>query len=200
MRSLVLALAAAAALLVPSVSHAQLSIGVRVGVSQPVGDLEELDLTSEQIPFQLDLDYRLPLGFTVGVYGSYGSGDVSSPDANCDDPAANCTSRTFRAGVQATWTLPVPIVKPWIGAGVGYEWLRIGRSTGDALTTSGPEVFNVQAGVDFSLGYLRIGPFVTYSLGKYDASALVDSTISTADLESAQNGMVYLGIRLRLDP
>jgi len=49
MRSLVLALAAAAALLVPSASHAQLSIGVRVGVSQPVGDLEELDLTSEQI-------------------------------------------------------------------------------------------------------------------------------------------------------
>jgi hypothetical protein len=199
MRKALLA-AAAAALLAPATSRAQLSFGARLGYSQPAGDLEENGLVADQIPFQLDLDYRLALGFTIGAYGYFGQSAVESTEANCADPSVDCTSRTIRAGVQVTWTLSLPVVKPWVGAGFGYEWLRISRSNADALTTSGPERFNAQLGLDFSLGYFRLGPFLTYTISKYDAQALVDDTVGTADLETAEHGLLYYGIRVRVDP
>lgn len=200
MKKLLLAGLAAAALLAPSAAHAQLSLGVRVGYAKPSGDLSKNDLVASQIPVQLDLDYRLFLGLTVGVYGSYGSSGVDGAEAGCSATGVDCTGRIIRAGVQATWTLPLPLVKPWVGAGVGYEWARIARSNAKALTASGLEAFNGQLGVDLSLGYFRVGPFLTYTLSKYDASTLADGTVGTADLESAKNGFLYYGLRVRLDP
>lgn len=200
MKKLVLAAAAAAALLAPSTSRAQLSIGLRAGYAQATGDLDENHLVANQMPIQLDLDYRLFLGLTVGVYGSYGSSDVDGAAAGCSATGVDCTGRIIRAGVQATWTLPVPLVKPWIGAGLGYEWARIARSNAAALKASGLEAFNAQAGVDLSLGYFRIGPFVTYTLSKYDASTLTDGTVAVADLDAAKSGFLYYGLRVRLDP
>ena len=50
------------------------------------------------------------------------------------------------------------------------------------------------------VGYFRVGPFLTYTLSKYDAQTLVDSTVSTADLKSAKGGFLYYGLRVRVDP
>jgi len=200
MKKLLVAALAAAALAVPTAANAQLSLGLRIGYAQATGDLEKNDLIANQVPVQLDLDYRLFLGLTIGVYGSYGSSGVEGVEAGCSATGVDCTGRIIRAGVQATWTLPVPLVKPWIGAGIGYEWARIARSSGKALSASGPEAFNGQVGVDLSLGYFRIGPFLTYTLSKYDASTLSDGTVGTADLAAAKNGFVYYGLRVRLDP
>jgi len=200
MKKLLVAALAAAALAVPTAAHAQLSLGLRVGYAQATGDLEKNDLVANQVPVQLDLDYRLFLGLTIGVYGSYGASGVNGVEAGCSATGVDCTGRIIRAGVQATFTLPVPLVKPWIGAGVGYEWARIARSSGKALTASGMEAFNGQVGVDLSLGYFRIGPFLTYTLSKYDASTLSDGTVGTADLDAAKSGFVYYGLRVRLDP
>lgn len=200
MKKLVLAAAAAAALLVPSAGSAQLSLGLRAGYAKALGDLQESELVSDQIPIQLDLDYRLFLGLTLGLYGSYGSADVDGADVGCAADGVSCTGRTFRAGVQATWTVPTPLVKPWIGAGVGYEWVRIARSNAGTAKASGLEAFNAQLGVDLALGYFRVGPFVTYTLSRYDASTLADDTVAASDLETAKSGFLYYGLRVRLDP
>ncbi|MFO0585202.1 MAG: hypothetical protein U0229_23230 [Anaeromyxobacter sp.] len=200
MKKLALAAVAAVALVAPTASHAQLSLGARVGYAKALGDLKKDDLVANQVPIQIDLDYRLFLGLTIGVYGSYGSSGVDGAAANCSATGVDCTGRIIRAGVQATFTLPLPLVKPWVGAGLGYEWARIARSNAKALTASGMEAFNGQLGVDLSLGYFRVGPFLTYTLSKYDAQTLVDSTVSTADLKSAKGGFLYYGLRVRVDP
>jgi len=199
---------AAAALLVPTASRAQLSIGLRAGYAKASGDLAKIggetvsqeDFVSSQIPIQLDLDYRLFLGLTAGVYASYGFGDVSDAAAGCSATGVSCTGRIIRAGVQATFTFPVPLLKPWIGAGFGYEWARVGRSNAKALTASGLEAFNGQLGLDLDLGYLRVGPFLTYTLGKYGADTLSDGVVGTADVEAARHGFLYYGLRVRIDP
>ena len=200
MKKLLVAALAAAALLVPSSASAQLSLGLRVGYAKATGDLQKNDLMSDQVPVQLDLDYRLFLGLTAGVYASYGFGHVSDAASGCSATGVSCTGRIIRAGVQATFTLPVPLVKPWVGAGFGYEWARIARSSGKALTASGLEAFNGQLGIDLSLGYFRVGPFMTFTLSKYDASTLSDGTVGTADLDAAKSGFLYYGLRVRLDP
>jgi hypothetical protein len=199
---------AAAALLAPSVSQAQLSLGLRAGYAKATGDLAKVDgasisqkdFVSSQVPIQLDLDYRLFLGLTVGVYASYGFGSVSDAAAGCSATGVSCTGRIVRAGAQATFTFPLPLLKPWVGAGMGYEWARVARSSAKALTASGLEAFNGQLGLDLDLGYLRVGPFLTYTLGKYDASTLGDATVGSADVQAARHGFLYYGLRLRVDP
>ena len=71
------------ALLVPTASHAQFQLGLRVGYAPAMGDaakdakMSDVSLSS-QIPLQLDANYKLDKDFAVGVYFSYGFGQVDN--------------------------------------------------------------------------------------------------------------------------
>ncbi len=66
-------------------------------------------------------------------------------------------------------------VSSWVGVGLGYEWLNISETLGRQTfvqTFSGPELLNLQAGVDFAVGsHMRLGPFAQLTVGRYTVVA-----------------------------
>ena len=63
-------------------------------------------------------------------------------------------------------------VDPWLGFGVGYEWVHQSATSstfGSASATAGGfEFANVQIGADVdAAGGLRVGPFASYSVGEF---------------------------------
>jgi len=185
-RSLVV-LAALAALLVPAVSTAQLSLGARVGYAIAMGDAfkdpsdgskEKLsDSVKGAIPFQLDASYRLSPHLAVGGYFSYGFGFVNDSTAMgggvCDQSGVDCSATSMRLGVQAIWSMTYlsKSFVPWAAVGAGWEWVGFDAKAGGISASydlSGPEFLNLQFGGDYKLGEkASVGPYLALSLGQY---------------------------------
>jgi hypothetical protein len=82
-----------------------------------------------------------------------------------------------RFGFEVLWHLGLDRpVDPWLGLGVGYEWLNLSVTTPDGTingTVRGFEWANLQLGIDFMLGRsFRLGPFVRSRIGQYDSGSL----------------------------
>jgi len=173
MRKLLMVGAVTAALLLPTASHAQFTLGARVGYGFGLGDvadsttgpLEMSDWNEGQVPIQLDALFRLTPQLALGGYASYGfgvTGDV------CDFPGADCDGSVIRLGLQGTYSFPTTgSLAPWLGVGAGYEWNTIDDGF-DEATFKGWEYLNLQAGGDFRVGtQFWVGPYVMYSIGQY---------------------------------
>ena len=83
------------------------------------------------------------------------------------------SANNVRFGFEVLWHLaPDRPVDPWVGLGVGYEWLNLSISgTGGHHHGSarGFEWVNLQLGIDFLLGRsFRLGPFVRGRVAQYD--------------------------------
>jgi hypothetical protein len=169
--------------------------------------------TSQVVPVQLDVGYRVTQRVFVGGYFSYGAvqvGDVCESDKFAD---IACDSRDVRAGAEVTYHFSPPSEDAgWIGGGVGYEWLTIRQrvedegKTWDSYTFHGFEV-HAQAGYDFSAtDYLRIGPYALVGVGRFSAT----STAFEHDVESgrisdpiddrAQHGWLMFGLKASFGP
>jgi hypothetical protein len=181
-------------------------LGVRIAYGIPLGgatkaqnsldeDVDLSDVVAGLLPIQLDLGYRINNHLFVGGYGSYAFG--FKPDL-CDDSPVECDSPSqVRVGGEVLFNvLPVThAMSPWIGAGIGYEWLNGPVSDGQL---HGMEFFNVQAGVDFRLAdHMRLGPYAQFSLGQYSkASATVLGEDVSNDLDDkATHEWLNFGIK-----
>ena len=64
---------------------------------------------------------------------------------------------------------------PWVGAGIGYEELKIKASSGglsQSATVSGFELLNLQGGGEFlTSSDFSVGPFVSLSFGQYRSAS-----------------------------
>jgi hypothetical protein len=162
----------ALATLAPSLSHAQLSVGARVGYMHGFGGVdsdEDLDdFAGSQLPLQLDVGYRFGQ-VTLGGYFSYGIAFVSGiiGDA-CDAAGADCSARGLRVGAQVLLDLrPKEQVDPWVGLGIGYERLSLDVAGVDS-SLSGAEFLILQGGVDFHASpKFKLGPYASFSFGQY---------------------------------
>jgi hypothetical protein len=210
-----------AALAVPSLASAQeitgFELGGRVGYGIPLGktaDDNDSDLNegiSGQIPLWLDLGYRVTPNLMVGGYFSYGFGMLGDDfEDGCELLNSDCGVADMRLGFQLQYHVqPGQSVDPWVGAGVGYEWLRVSVSPDgiDADSTGsihGFEFLNLQAGLDFPVGPGGgIGPFLAFTLGQYDtiSSSCDGSACGTDDEDSeevddkALHQWLFLGVR-----
>lgn len=209
MRRLVLLSLAMAALAAPVTTRAQLSLGARIGYAKPTGQVvggiasaNESDFISQQVPVQIDLVYRLFLGFEVGVYGSYGFSHGGVTGSTFCPSGVSCqTTNVYRAGGQVAYTLPTPLLKPWVGVGAGYEWATLARVGTTNFGARGPEKVNFQVGVDLALPHLRVGPFVTLTEGDYAiTSSPTSGVISSSVPSTANHSWLYYGLRFRVDP
>jgi hypothetical protein len=170
-------LAALAALLVPALASAQLSLGARVGYGIAMGEAVEdgdlSDVIKGQIPIQIDVGYRLTPALTFGGYfgAGYGLlGDAVSDE--CDEFDLDCSARVLRLGVQLDYAFRnvSPTITPWVGAGIGYEWASVHQELDSVeVDTSfdGFEFLNLQGGVDWKVGGFSVGPFAMLSIGQY---------------------------------
>jgi len=186
----------------------------RVAVAFPIGNATGdtartpngtslADLVAWAVPLELELGARIGPAF-VGGYVSYAFGRAGSAlEGGTSRSASN-----VRFGFEVLWHLgPDRPVDPWVGLGVGYEWLNLSiGGTGGAITGSarGFEWVNLQVGIDFSLGRnFRLGPFVRNRIAQYDTASLglVNSqggeASSTGDIQSkAVHLWIDVGLRL----
>ncbi len=208
MRKLFMLGAVLAATLLPAASHAQnanLSLGVRLGYGMATGDvagdgagstIAMSDWVKGQVPVQLDAMYRFTPEWALGLYFSYGFGQLSSTVSNqCTD----CSASDTRFGVQATYSFVTasPGFVPWLGLGLGYEWNKIDEN-GVSATFKGMEFLNLQLGGDYKVNpTFAIGPYVMYSFGQYSSGDIAGTTGDV--VEKKMHGWFDVGLRGKFD-
>lgn len=168
------------ALLTPMASHAQVSLGLRLGYAPAMGDAAKeapmKDIVKSQIPIQLDALYRITPDIAAGLYFSYGIAQLNSDMSDaCDAAGVSCSASNMRLGLEGRYTfnsVKAPMV-PWAGVGFGYEWSTIKGSMGGLsadATTTGLEFLNVQVGGDYRVNdQFSVGPYLQFSVGQFSS-------------------------------
>jgi hypothetical protein len=187
--------------------------GVRAGLGFPIGNAigptanasngtSLADLVAWTVPLQLELGARIGPVF-VGGYGSYAFGKAGS----LFEGASSRSASDVRIGFEVLWHLsPDRKVDPWVGIGVGYEWLNLGVQVGTFATVNatfrGFEWVNAQLGIEFVLGrHFGLGPFIQASVAQYDSGSgeLITSRGTrggSADIQSkAVHAWIGVGLR-----
>ena len=151
-------------------------LGLRLSYALPMGTVDGNDKlgdgVSSLIPLQVDALYRMNGQYAIGGYASYGFSFIK--DSFCGY-GASCSGSVLRVGVEGILRLAVPgRFIPWVGAGIGYEWLKIKSSSGVSartVTLSGFELITLQGGGELlTSSDLSVGPFVSLSFGQYRSS------------------------------
>jgi hypothetical protein len=167
-------------------------VGLRVGYGIALGDAAKSsklsDGVSGQVPIQLDLGYRVIPNLFVGLYAQYGFGIVGDQISQACDLSSqlSCSAHDIRLGIEGHFHfLPRQKLDPWVGLGLGFEWLGVSVDGGGAeasSTFSGFEFVNLQAGLDIAVAeHFYIGPFLTLSLAQF-SSVSVDCSSSGSTL------------------
>ncbi len=195
--------------------------GLRTGLELGLGEIDDgnafrgadLNGVAEyRIPVWLDLGYRFTEPLWLGLYAQAGSGAFGD---SCPS-GAQCEWTDVRLGGQLVYNLaPTSPMDPWLGLGLGWEWLR-GSVTqavevsvaGEQTTVSvmarelrgGPQLL-LQGGLGFDLGEtVRIGPYVSAAAGMYltdsfECTPGLDCSTEGEDLENKLHAWLGLGIR-----
>ena len=189
-------------------------LGVRLGYGIPLGEIAENgdlnDAVTGQVPIWIDAGYRITPNWVVGLYFQYGFAFLA--DSLCPN-GADCSAHDIRVGLQGQYRfMPREKVNPWLGLGIGYEWLggsvSVTTPVGSAevsLDGHGFEFVNLQGGADFQVGDgIGIGPFLSFSLGEYSrGSASVTGAGTASGSQDIQNKALHewltLGVRGAFD-
>jgi hypothetical protein len=151
-------------------------LGVRLGYSLPIGgvaqDASLRDVVSGRFPLWLDVGYRVNPRWYFGAFLQYGF--MSVPSSFC----STCSLHDITGGVGAMFHVaPYAFLDPWIGAGFGYESLSGSDALGGTVSLAGVQFGNLQAGLDYYLHDLGVGPYVSLSVAQYSlATVTVPST------------------------
>ncbi len=177
--------------------------GLRLGFGLPLGDAvsgQKLnDSTVGQIPIWLDLGWQATPSLMVGGYFAYGfailGGNLKD---TCDSGNLRCKLGDMRAGAQVQLSFaPGRSVDPWLGLGLGYEWLHLSTRQGSE-TLHGFELPMLQGGLDFpSVGQTYVGPFVALSLATFRKES-VDQGGNSQSLDVPDKAMhewLFVGVR-----
>jgi hypothetical protein len=181
-RPTIIGVAVLAALL-PLTAEAQFGVGARLGYAMPFGDAVKdgrlSDVLGGAFPFQLDLGYAVHPDVTVGAFFSYAFGRLGEDAADeCSAFGLDCSARVIRAGVrgQLSFWAESPAFAPWAGLGVAYEWASLSQSGGGvdrSLGYRGFEFVELELGADYRPNArVRVGPFVSGSLGQYQSATV----------------------------
>jgi hypothetical protein len=185
-----------------TVARAAPELGLRVGYAFPKGWVDRftaLDTRAAgQLPLRLDALYRLGGLIAVGAFGQYGYTFVSGDFCGYN---SRCQGSGLRLGLQGTVHIPLgsPMV-PWVGVGVGYEWLRL-RETMSYQTRhydpSGLTLVEVHAGGDyFVLPDFTVGPYAGFTVGRYTSLAGASPYAGTGEIGNQDyHGWIELGLR-----
>jgi hypothetical protein len=203
-----------------------LEIGASVGAGLPIGDVDAprtIFGNTVDDPLSRTVAILVPIGLEVGghVARSWTLGGSltiapaipgSSLGSQCT--GISCTVLDFRIGFGARYHFrPEDRLDPWLGAGLGYEWLHVGASTqyqSSEASASGFELARLEAGLDWGFRAptthadgtvtsraFRFGPFVELTLAQYDWRTVFPSS-SRFD-STARHGWLMFGLRFAFD-
>ncbi|HYQ41777.1 MAG TPA: hypothetical protein VER11_07410 [Polyangiaceae bacterium] len=181
---------------------------IRTGYSVPLGSyqngLKLSDVSSGQVPILLDIGAKvIPELFVGGYFGlSFGGAGGAAKDA-CNAQSADCVTVGFSFGAEAQYhILPAGLANPWVGYGLGFQSLGLGRSIGGNSTTTtatGFEFARFMGGVDFRVSRVfGVGPFVDFSMASF--SSLSVGSASVGIDETATHEWLTLGARFVFFP
>jgi len=174
-------------------------LGLRAAYALPMGSLRSGvdlgDAVSGLIPLQVDALYRINGQYAVGAYASYGFAFIK--DAACGN-GASCSGSVLRLGVEGIVRFAVSgSFIPWVGAGIGYESLKIKASTGATSLTStanGIELLTLQGGGELvTAPDFAVGPFVSLSIGQYRSAS--NGTVNQDIADKSIHEWFQIGIR-----
>jgi hypothetical protein len=201
-----------AALLVPTASHAQFQLGLRLGYAPAMGDAMQVkgateaskmsDGVKSQVPVQIDANYKFAKDMAAGLYFSYGFGQVGTQIKNDVNPATVSAS-AIRVGAQGNYTfssVAAPLV-PWAGVFLGYEQAKLSLGSGASgdLTLSGYEL-GLQLGGDYKVTpQFAVGPFIGFSLGQYTSLSFSGDFGSAPEFDKKMHEWFTIGIRGMFD-
>ena len=97
----------------------------------------------------------------------------------------SCSASDLRLGLNVNYHFAIsPSFDPWVGLGVGYEWLMLSASGGGVsadATASGFEFANVQVGGDIPINSsFVVGPFFAVSIGQYSSISVSENRMSAS--------------------
>lgn len=192
---------AAALLGVPATARAGFTMGARLGLGFPGGELERGVDVGDDISLSVPIMFQLGGAFAQNRFSVEGFLELSpmalSSDITdgCDAFNLDCSALGMRVGVLGSLRFaPQNRFTPWLGVGLAYETLT--ESTGDADWTYGGMNGELMGGLDFKLGRVFwLGPFLSLQLGKFtDLSGDV-----SYDPDAGTHTWIQLGARGRFD-
>lgn len=208
------AVAVAAVLAFACPAQAQVAIDLKVGYALPTGDAfafgggdgspfyGPMNYTwSGAIPIEVAGRYRFSPRFSAGLYFQYNPAQVAS---RLCASGMTCSGHDMRLGVEAVYGfLPDRFLNPWVSVGTGWQWTQFSIATATdsaALTYSGWEYFNVQAGLDFNLSSMfAVGPYLGYFGGTYTSlSSTLNGVSGSSAIDSqfrAFHGWIQFGAK-----
>jgi hypothetical protein len=190
-----------------------LELEARLGYGLPVGDVDTraagavrdpLGQTIEgMVPIWIDGGYRFSPQWFAGLYLMYAPGFLGGALQRQCENGRSCSVFDVRAGAELQYHLaPQGPWDPWLGAGLGYEWLRVGASATGVSSTeqwaSGFELANLQAGLDVPVGArVSVGPFAALTTAVYSWNDSLPSSNTFGG--PALHAWVVLGVRGTVD-
>jgi hypothetical protein len=214
-------------------ADAKFELGLRTGYGLPFGKVYDEEGTASgedlsegvagQIPLWVDAGARIGGKLFVGGYVVYGIGILSDEFSNdCDDAdqaadafggSVSCSISDVRLGAQVQYHFGEAgaSIDPWVGGGLGYEWLSLGQRielSGEdadlAVTLHGFEFLNVQLGLDFPVSpNVALGPFAAFTFASYGTGRVSCSGSLCGDEDSESESIddtaihewLFLGVR-----
>ena len=192
---------------------AGVELEARLGYGLPLGDVDTHDsfagtvgdplgqTIGGMVPIWIDGGYRFSPRWFAGLFFVYAPGFPGGAlQGQCDGRGIDCSVFDMRAGAEVKYHLaPGGRWDPWLGAGVGYEWLRVGASHGTSFPSSveqwasGFELLNLQAGLDVPVGArVRFGPFAALTTAVYSWNDSLPSSSTFGG--TALHAWVVLGV------
>jgi hypothetical protein len=179
-------------------------LGLRVGYSRPMGsiavDARLSDFVSTRVPLWFDLGYRVSPHWYLGAFLQYGF--LAVPSGYC----ATCSAHDITAGVGAAFhAAPYAVLDPWIGLGTGYESVSGSEDvSGASMSFAGFQLCNLQAGADYYMRALALGPFASLSIAEYSTTSFSSPSDSGGPSSAAIKGhalheWLTIGIRGTFD-
>jgi hypothetical protein len=189
-------------------SQTGLEFGLRTGFMLPFGKTADRpqgslsDSFTGFLPIWIEGGYRFNPNLFVGAFFQYAFAFTK----NCD-PGFDCSGSDLRVGAEGHYHfMPGRMADPWLGLGVGYEWLRASESRGSLsidATLHGFEFADFQAGVDFVVTKkFSVGPFAALTLAQYRTLSASGGGQSFSGLidKRALHELLIFGVRGTFSP
>jgi hypothetical protein len=180
--------------------------GARLGYALPFGNTNGTEKLSDgfsgAIPIVLEAGYRLNPNITLGALFQYGFAQVKDNNTTGCGGAVDCSGHIIRLGIEGIYNFNLDsVLTPWVGLGVGYEWMGISLSSGGqsgSLTAKGLEFLTLHVGGDYRMSsQLALGPFLSFSLAQYSSATLeAGGTSMSMDLtDKKMHEWLQIGVR-----
>ncbi|HXN83518.1 MAG TPA: hypothetical protein VN883_13665 [Myxococcales bacterium] len=189
-------------------SETGLQFALRTGFMLPFGKTADRpqaslsDSYSGFLPIWIEGGYRFTPNLFAGAFFQYAFGFTK----NCP-PSFDCSGSDLRVGAEGHYHfMPGRMADPWLGVGLGYEWLRASISSGSIsadATLHGFEFVDFQAGIDFAVTRkFSVGPFAALTLAQYRTISVSSGGQSSSALidKRALHELLIFGVRGTFGP